>query len=141
MTIVTEIDITKTWSGLPAPNGWHIVNGIYRTFEPGHPRCGHKWEPLFGKRFTIMEDVSVKADGKRWLHVSVGYPNDKMPSYEDMQLARKLFIGEHREAYQIFPPKERYVNAHNVLHWWCCLDEPLGLLPHFEAVVSGILTV
>jgi hypothetical protein len=132
----TEFDTTKTWSGLPAPDDWHIIEGSYEYNNPDHPRCGHKWGRLFGGKMTVIEDIRV-VDGESWLHVSVGYPNDKMPSYEDMQLARKLFIGEHREAYQLFPPKERYVNAHNVLHWWCCLDRPDGVLPHFEIVVNG----
>jgi hypothetical protein len=125
-------DLTQTWSGLPAPPDWHIVEGIYSYHEEGHPRCGHKWERLIGKQMSVLEDVSVKADGKRWLHVSVGNRKDNMPTWEDLLVVRKLFIGKHRECYQVFPTEDRYVRAHNVLHLWCCLDSPDGVLPHFE---------
>lgn len=134
MSIETfELDTTKTYSGLPAPDHWHIV-------EPWGN--GIKWERLIGERITIIEDITVKADGKRWLHVSVGRPKNKMPTLGDLYTARKLFIGEDRECYFVFPTKERYVNIGNVLHLWSCLDEPDGVLPHFEGMVNlGGVTV
>lgn len=99
------------------------------------------WQRMSGQAIAVIEDIGVKADGKRWLHVSVSKPNKKMPSYEDIQLVRKLFIGEDRECYQIFPSQDRYVNFFNVLHLWCCVDQPDGVLPHMEGVVDGMLTV
>jgi hypothetical protein len=133
------MDTTKTWSGLPAPQDWHIGEGIYDHHQPT-VRTGHIWERLAGQRITVMEDVSIKADGRRWLHVSVAKPNDRMPTWEDLAVARKLFIGD-RECYQVFPTEDRYINVHNVLHLWCCLDAPNGVLPHFEEVVNGVLSV
>jgi len=129
---ITEIDTTKTYSGLPAPDGWHIV-------EPWGD--GLMWERLVGQRITVIEDITLKADGRKWLHVSVAKPNRKMPTYEDLHVARTLFIGEHRECYQVFPTKERYVNIGNVLHLWACMEQPEGVLPHFEDIVDGMLTV
>lgn len=126
------IDYSKTVSGLSAPSGWHIM-------QPWGD--GLAWERLFGSHITVIEDMSVKADGRRWLHVSVGAPKNRLPTYEEMQAVRKAFVGEHRECYQIFPPKERYVNIGNVVHLWCCMDAPEGVLPHFEDVVDGVLTV
>ncbi len=64
-----------------------------------------------------------------------------MPTYDDIQVARKHFIGEARECYMVFPTKGRYVNFNPVLHLWVCLDAPDGVLPHFEAVVDGVTTV
>jgi len=136
----TGYDTTKTWSGLDAPNGWHITEGIYRYVEP-HDRCGHRWERLVGHPLRVFEDVSPKDDGKLWLHISVSRANQKMPTWEDLQEARRLFIGEHRECYMDFPPKERYVNIGNVLHLWCCMDQPDGVLPHFEKLVNGQLHI
>lgn len=128
-----EMDTTKTWSGLPAPVDWHVVD---RRSD------GIKWERLKGERITAIESTSIKADGKTWLQVSVAKPKpSKMPAYEDLMTARKLFIGEDRESYQIFPPKDRYVNICPVLHLFCCLDAPLGVLPQMEGIVDGILTV
>lgn len=134
MSSVLEWDTTKTWSGLPAPQGWHIVDFIHSYHQP-EQRCGYFWERMIGQQIKVMEDVSVKADGKRWLHVSVSKPNRKMPTYDDLQEVRQLFIGEDRECYQVFPTKDRYVNIHHVLHLWACLDQPEGVLPHFEAEI------
>jgi hypothetical protein len=136
-----EIDHSTTWGGLPSPQGWHIIDGIYVYDNPNHPRCGHVWERMKGYPLRVWEDVSVKGDGKRWLHVSLSRRNQKMPTWEDMQEVKKLFIGEDRECYQVFPSKERYVNLGNVLHLWCCLDQPDGVLPHFERVINGQLHI
>lgn len=130
--MVTERDTTKTYSGLPAPDGWHIV-------EPWGD--GLMWQRLFGQRITVIEDIAIKADGRKWLHVSVAKPNQKIPTWEDLQEARRLFIGEDRECYQVFPPQERYVNLGNVLHLWCCLSSPDGILPQFDDVVDGVRTI
>lgn len=128
----TERDLTKTHSGLPVPNGWHTVEW------PGE---GLMWERLVGQRITVIEDITIKADGRKWLHVSVAKPNRKMPTWEDLQEARKLFIGEERESYQVFPPKERYVNLGNVLHLWCCCESEQGVLPQFDEVINGVRTI
>jgi len=117
---------TQTWSGLPAPAYWLVVE---RRDD------GLMWLRTRGEPISVIEDITTKADGRRWLHVSVAKRKNKMPTYEDLQTARKLFVGEQRECYSIFPPSERYVNIGNTFHLWCCLDEPLGVLPHFEGIV------
>jgi hypothetical protein len=132
MKQITEIKPGLTVSGLPAPQGWHIV-------MPWGD--GLKWERLIGQKITVIEDISVKEDGKNWLHVSVAKPNRSIPTYDDLQVVRKLFIGEDRECYQVFPTKDRYVNLGNVLHLWSCLEAPNGVLPHFEGVVDGVTTI
>jgi hypothetical protein len=129
----TEIDTTKTYSGLPAPRDWHII-------EIGGD--GLMWERLIGQPIKVIESISTEADARRWLHVSVSKsPSKKMPTYEDLQEARKWFIGEERECYMVFPPKGRYVNINPVLHLFACLDQPGGVLPQFEgrAIIEGIL--
>lgn len=131
----TEIDLTRTFSGLPAPvDYWHVVE---RRDD------GIKWERIFGEKITVIESISIKGDGRRWLQVSVAKPSPKkMPTYQDLEVARKLFIGEDRECYQIFPPKARYINICPVLHLWCCLDAPDGALPHMEEINDdGVLSV
>jgi hypothetical protein len=127
---INEYDDTKTWSGLEAPRGWHIV-------ERGGD--GLKWQRMFGEAITVIESTSVK-DGRTWLHVSVAKPSPKkMPTYEDLQTARRLFIGEDREAYMVFPTKDRYVNFFPVLHLFCCLDKPEGVLPRFEGEIPAVI--
>lgn len=134
MKQITDYDSTKTWSGLPAPQDWQRVDFIHHYHAP-HERCGCVWARLFGQRLQVWEDVAVKSDGKRWLHVSVSKPNMKIPTYEDLAEVRRLFIGD-RESYMIFPTSDRYVNHANVLHMWCCLDQPDGVLPHFEEMIT-----
>jgi hypothetical protein len=98
------------------------------------------WERLIGQPIKVIESIATEADGRRWLHVSVSKsPSKKMPTYEDLQEARKWFVGEGRECYMVFPPKDRYVNINPVLHLWCCLSAPEGVLPQFEgrATIQG----
>jgi hypothetical protein len=54
-----------------------------------------------------------------------------------MKTVKRTFIGDDREAYQVFPPIDRYVNIHpNVLHLFC---DPAGpVLPDFTGMVSGV---
>lgn len=128
----TEIDLTKTWGGLPAPDYWTVID---------RREDGLMWQRLKGEAIKVIESTQVESDGRTWLHVSVSKPTKKMPTYEDVATARKLFIGEHRECYQVFPPSHRYVNINPVLHLWTCLDAPEGVLPQFDGVVNGKVTV
>lgn len=125
-----------TISGLEAPPYWFIVE--YRD-------DGLMWMRTQGKAISVIEDITIKADGKRWLHVSLacqGKHHNKLPTYEDMQEVRRLFVGEHRECYQIMPPKNRWINFANVLHLWCCLDQPDGVLPRMEGEIApGVLSI
>lgn len=126
-----ELDSSKTHSGLPAPANWHIIE---------RRQDGLMWQRLTGEAIKVIESSKVESDGRLWLHVSVSKPKKKMPTYDDLQAARKLFIGEHRECYQIFPTSERYININPVLHLWCCLSLPEGVLPRFEgmAILGGV---
>ena len=128
MPTITERDATKTYSGLSAPRDWHVIV----TGEDGL-----MWERLVGQPIKVIESISVEDDGRRWLHVSVSKsPSKKMPTYDDLQTARVAFIGEHRECYQVFPTKDRYVNINPVLHLFACLDAEQGVLPRFEGMAN-----
>ena len=50
-----------------------------------------------------------------------------MPTYADLMEMKRLCIGDHRTALQVFPPKTKHVNVAGklgveVLHLWSCLD-------------------
>ena len=46
-----------------------------------------------------------------------------MPTYDDISLVKKVFIGEDKKAIMIFPEKKYHVNIHSFcLHLWHCLD-------------------
>lgn len=124
----TEYDTTKTYSGLNAPRDWHIID---------RREDGFMWERLVGQPIKVIESISTEDDGRRWLHVSVSKsPSKKVPTYDDLQVARLNFIGEHRECYQVFPTKERYININPVLHLFACLDAEEGVLPKFEGMAN-----
>lgn len=65
-------------------------------------------------------------DGRRWLHLSVSNPT-RLPKWRELVEVKELFLGLERYAYQVVPPRSRYVNIHPfVLHLFSCLDgEPL----------------
>ena|SRR6266566_30072 len=133
--MMSEYNPNETLGGLPAPHGWYILERI--------KDYGLAWRRTIGESLTVIESTAVKDDGRMWLHVSLSKPNSKkIPSYEDIQLLRKLFIGEDRECYLIFPPKARYINIHpGVIHLWACLYEPDGVLPHMEGDIGGMLSI
>lgn len=105
-----------------------IILGI-DAWKPDNPNCG--W-PLIqesedGFMFRSVNGVSVIMsgqieNGKKWLHVSLACKS-KMPSYDDLALVKKVFIGEHKKAIMVFPEKKYHVNIHHYcLHLWHCLD-------------------
>jgi hypothetical protein len=46
----------------------------------------------------------------KYLHVSYSYP-DHIPEYSDTVFVKHIFIGD-REAYMVFPLKNKHVNIH-----------------------------
>lgn len=98
-----------------------------------------KYKPIFHPELRIAErtedgfsafwgdlgmivSIAVEDDGKSWLHASVSRRDKTLPTYEDLGHCKRLCIGDHRTAIQVFPPKSDHVNLAEVLHLWCCLD-------------------
>jgi len=54
-----------------------------------------------------------------WGHISMSR-KDQNPSYDDMCLVKRLFVGRRRSAIQVFPSEDEHVNIHpHCLHlWW-----------------------
>jgi len=83
----------------------------------------------------VIESWHHAPDGRTWLHVSRS-KTDRIPSYEDLKTVKRVFIGDDREAYQVFPPVERHVNIHpHVLHLFCWPEG--AVLPDFTGMVNG----
>lgn len=99
---------------------------------------GAKW--IFGEgqglRHVLSVITSLEAhDGETWLHVSLARPN-RMPTYEDMALVKRLFIGSDKLAVQLFVAAKDHVNIHPYcLHLW---HSPSLRLPDFTRG-SGLL--
>lgn len=107
---------------------------------PRHMRCPKGWRRLDDYemagvvccRFLSPDGLLVATSqdeepgGKRaWIHVSFSRP-DRLPDYDDLQTARRNFIGIDRVSLQIFPVEEEYVDLHpNCLHLW----SPVGFDP------------
>lgn len=78
-----------------------------------------------------------EADGRAWLHVSVSHRR-RLPNWRELVAIKELFLGD-REAYQVLPPKARYVNIHpNVLHLFALLDEKASALPDFTGGTGSL---
>lgn len=113
------------------------------------PQFSKDWQALRVDREGVMLEhrirgvrvifsAHVERDGKPWLHLSVSR-RSRIPDWDDLQFVRGLFL-EDREAYQVFPPKDRYVNENfHVLHLWACIDGPR--LPDFRRSINGRMTI
>lgn len=87
---------------------------------------------------SLVIIISAEAyDGKRWLHLSCSH-RQRLPKWSELVEAKELFLGVERYAYQVVPPRSRYVNIHrNVLHLFTCLDgEPP--LPDFTSGTGSL---
>lgn len=87
---------------------------------------------------VVIASIAPEEDGRWWLHVSASTSSRKVPTWRQMGLIKKAFIGPDGEAYSVFPPKSRHVNIAEVLHLWHCLDAPDGgvVLPRFERTAT-----
>jgi hypothetical protein len=86
-------------------------------------------------KLQVIESWHPAPDGRTWLHVSLSR-EDRIPSYEDIKVTKRTFVGDDHEAYQVFPPVERHVNINpNVLHLFCWPDGPV--LPDFTSMTRA----
>lgn len=69
----------------------------------------------------VIISGAFEKDMKPWIHVSVSRKS-RIPTYDDLVLVKRLFIGNDKQAIQIFPPVEKHVNIHPYcLHLWHCV--------------------
>lgn len=79
--------------------------------------------------------TAAKYNGVQWLHVSFARKS-RMPTYDEMQMVKRDFIGDSRKAIFVLPPRKNYVNIHpNCLHLWCCENDSL---PDFDCGLGTI---
>lgn len=84
---------------------------------------------------SVIASVRIMADGLEWLHVSFSRAR-KMPTYTDLQLVKRNFIGADKKAIMVFPEQENYVNLHpNCLHLWYSAQNPI---PEFSMGLGTI---
>ena len=94
----------------------------------------------YGQLFFIVSQ-GKEEDGLLWLHASTSRKDKSLPTYDDLMTMKRLCIGEHRTALQVFPPALKHVNIAGergieVLHLWSCLDR--DVTPDFTRGTAGI---
>ena len=111
------------WFPTDLPAGWQELDTSPWTGRP---------DRAYGRAYTKHGTVTVLAscacygDGRAWLHLSVSRKNREIPSWTLMAEVKDLFIGQHRTAYQVHPPRSKHVSIHDgVLHLWCGLEGPV----------------
>lgn len=100
----------------------------------------------WNRGLVVGVSAARELDDKRWLHVSVsrhkrgvGGNRSKsvMPSYEDLQMVKRIFVGANRKAFEVHAPDREHINFHpHVRHLWSCLDE--DPLPDFTRGLGTI---
>lgn len=125
MTEIKDLKISET-KFFPKPNAIFKENKIFSN---------EFWKGWIFNGLQVIASVAIFDDGREWLHVSFSRKN-KMPTYDDLQLVKREFIGNDKKAVMIFPETKNYVNIHpNCLHLWYSADNPL---PEFSAGTGAI---
>lgn len=130
--VVVKTPVVETLGGRYLPRGWMrdtsstgSMNGMPEA--PAGLSDSARHPSLSG--LLVVESIESYGD-ERWHHGGVSRP-DRLPSWEDIKLVRRLFIWTDREAHQVLPPDSEYVNRHPfVLHLWRPLDR-LRVVPEF----------
>jgi len=100
-------------------DGWEIVDYKCDGFMYRNKKKG----------LLVIVSISKENDGLYWVHVSFSRKS-RMPSYFDITLVKKLFIGEDKKAIMVFPSKKEHVNFHEYcLHLFHCIEK--DVLPDF----------
>ena len=83
----------------------------------------------------VIASAGEYDDGLEWLHVSVSRSR-RIPSYDDMVLVKKHFIGDAKKAVFVLPEKGNHVNIHDYcLHMFYSAKNPL---PEFSGGTGSI---
>lgn len=114
-----------------APLGWAEIDTSFdRRFE-GMKRYRRKGDGMV----VILSASRWPNDAipeRVWLHVSMSFRN-KLPTYQDMCEVKRLFIGPHLRAIQIFAEGSQHVNiCETALHLGAEVNNNLQL-PDFGA--------
>lgn len=83
------------------------------------------WKGWGFNGLLVVASAAIMQDGKEWLHISFSRKS-KMPTYADLQLVKREFIGNDKKAIMVFPEEKNYVNIHpNCLHLWYSAENPI----------------
>lgn len=86
------------------------------------------------ERLTVIVSGEVH-DDRKYLHVSCSNPFH-VPTYDQITFVKQVFVGDDREAYMVFPMKDKHVNIHPYCLHLYSPDEPV--LPDFTGGAGSI---
>lgn len=115
---MAKIEQAETLTGRALPGGWTALpwagEGMGEALI-----AGRRYYSLSG--MGVIESLEQHSRA-RWQHVSLSFPH-RAPSWADIVMIKRVFIGREREAVQFIPPDSEYVNVHPfTFHLWAPLD-------------------
>lgn len=116
------------WEAPPPPKQWR---------ELERDPTGAKYrEP--NRRLVVIVSCSIEDDGRAWIHLSCSHA-ERIPSWGELGIVKEAFLGD-REAYQVMPPRKRYINIDpHVLNVFALFDAAADpVLPDFTRGTGGI---
>lgn len=117
---------TRTLRGRPLPSGWVRREG--EAVPVADDGAGYY---NAAADISVVESVAREVDGRLWHHVSVAR-GDRMPSWDDLAMVKRVWMGHDTYAIQVVPPTSRHVNIHPYcLHLWSCDELGTAILPDF----------
>jgi hypothetical protein len=121
------------------PAGWEVVecreDGV-RAFARLKGDLG-----ILPRQSVSLAQVIFSAarypDGKAWFHLSMSVRCTsgtlRPPDWEELVWAKEAWMGPETEAYQVVPPRSRYVNYNPAVHHLFALMNGRAALPDFRA--------
>jgi hypothetical protein len=103
--------------------------------EPHHALINRFWHVSTRDGvLRVMAGLERHGD-RRWIHISASR-RERLPSWDDLKLVKRVLAGPERQAIQVIPRESEYVNIHpNCLHLFVCIDE--DPVPCFSKVIDG----
>ncbi len=114
------------------PEQFRVKDGFFGTKE-GSGNNG-LFEVPVPKIATVLA-----TDGIGWEHVSVSFPDKKMPTWGVMCKIKDVFWDEEDLVVQYHPPKSEHVNNHPAcLHLWRPTDQTIPCPPSIAVGLKGL---
>lgn len=122
------------WLEIRLPKPPSILPANWKKIITNHTVVGSiGFESSNGIQVIISE--LKYSDEKWWRHVSLSRKS-RLPTWEDLKMVKRVFIGKDKKAIQVFPAEDEYVNIHPyVLHLFSPIDH--NPLPDFR--IKGLL--
>lgn len=137
MRLYSPVDDFSPYMPKLLPSSWALIDWPIPTWD----NCGSSES----RGLRVMMDAGYEEDGSVWIHASASR-RGRTPSWEDMDLVKRLFIGNDRVAYQVHPKSdEHYTLSGNkdqrlgtCLHLWAPVDD-VPRLPNFLRARGGTI--